>query len=415
MVIDFNKGNGGGGSGYTLPIASSSVLGGVKVGSGLTINPQSGVLSAEGGQGGGIEVVSQLPASGTDGQMVMLVETLPSIKIEGREGDFNPVSCTATGITQKTFLFSWEYYGDTWKVYVNTDHSVEIYNDQNSQTTTYSAGTSGAVYNFTEDRYITTNVTSNGFVMTPNENVGRYLFVDDSEGGERQILFVYGTSPKPAIEYIKSRDGHFLDINWIDVQRVLADGDTMFDVMYFGNISYSAGTIYSKTDSGLNITPSSTVEERNDVYIQLDGDTLKFCMDRIKTISAFTLGNKSEMSGWTRVGITQEDYADGVANNDNYGKVKVKNRVDGLYIGTDGYLKSDVSVATATTGTTGVVKPSSGLNIDSQGTLTTQVQTENVGNHIVKIWLGTQAEFDQIATPDQYTVYIIKQTTTQSN
>ena len=312
MVIDFiNLNGGGGGSGYTLPIASSSVLGGVKVGSGLTINPQSGVLSAEGGQGGGIEVVSQLPSSGTDGQMVMLVET--------------------------------------------------------------------------------------------------------ANGEERQTLFVYGTSSKPAIEYSKSRDGHFLDINWFDVKRVLADGDTMFDVRYFGNISYSAGTIYSKTDSGLNITPSSTVEERNDVYIQLDGDTLKFCMDRNKTISAFTLGNKAEMSGWTRVGITQEDYADGVANNDNYGKVKVKNRVDGLYIGNDGYLKSDVTVATATTGTTGVVKPSSGLNIDNQGTLTTQVQTENVGNHIVKIWLGTQAEFDQISTPDQYTVYIIKQTTTQSN
>ena len=74
MVIDFINLNGGGGGSYTLPIASNSTLGGIKVGSGLTINTQSGVLSAEGGQGGGIEVVSQLPASGTDGQMVMLVE-----------------------------------------------------------------------------------------------------------------------------------------------------------------------------------------------------------------------------------------------------------------------------------------------------------------------------------------------------
>lgn len=48
MVIDFiNLNSGGGGSGYTLPIASSSVLGGIKVGSGLTINSQSGVLSAD--------------------------------------------------------------------------------------------------------------------------------------------------------------------------------------------------------------------------------------------------------------------------------------------------------------------------------------------------------------------------------
>lgn len=48
MVIDFiNLNGGGGGSGYTLPIASSSVLGGIKVGSGLTINTESGLLSAD--------------------------------------------------------------------------------------------------------------------------------------------------------------------------------------------------------------------------------------------------------------------------------------------------------------------------------------------------------------------------------
>lgn len=315
MIIDFDKKNGGGGSGYTLPIASSSVLGGVKVGSGLTINPQSGVLSAEGGQGGGIEVVSQLPASGTDGQMVMLVET--------------------------------------------------------------------------------------------------------ANGEERQTLFVYGTSSKPAIEYSKSRDGHFFDVNWTDIQRVLANGDTIIVISEYGNIldiSYSAGTIYSKTHSSFGYkTPTSSPQEWNDVNFQLDGETLKFWLTYSKTVSSCTLGNKAQISGWTRDGITQENYADGIAGEPYFGKVRVKNRVDGLYIGNDNYLKCDVNVATATTGSTGVVKPSSGLSIDNQGALSTQVQAENVGNHIVKIWLGTQSEFDQISTPDQYTVYIIKQTTTQSN
>ena len=46
MVIDFNKGNGGGGSGYTLPIASEQQLGGIKVGSGLSITT-AGTLSAD--------------------------------------------------------------------------------------------------------------------------------------------------------------------------------------------------------------------------------------------------------------------------------------------------------------------------------------------------------------------------------
>ena len=55
MIINFNNlggGSGGGGS-YTLPVASASVLGGVKIGSGITID-QNGAISA---QGGGAEVV----------------------------------------------------------------------------------------------------------------------------------------------------------------------------------------------------------------------------------------------------------------------------------------------------------------------------------------------------------------------
>lgn len=245
------------------------------------------------------------------------------------------------------------------------------------------------------------------------------MLVETANGEERQTLFVYGTSSKPAIEYSKSRDGHFFDVNWTDIQRVLANGDTIIVISEYGNIldiSYSAGTIYSKTHSSFGYqTPTSSPQEWNDVNFQLDGETLKFWLTYSKTVSSCTLGNKAQISGWTRDGITQENYADGIAGEPYFGKVRIKNRVDGLYIGNDNYLKCSVSVATATTGTTGVVKPSSGLSIDNQGALSTQVQAENVGNHIVKIWLGTQAEFDQISTPDQYTVYIIKQTATQSN
>ena len=42
---------------YTLPIASASVLGGIKVGSGLSINPTTGVLSATGGGTGTVTSV----------------------------------------------------------------------------------------------------------------------------------------------------------------------------------------------------------------------------------------------------------------------------------------------------------------------------------------------------------------------
>ena len=60
------------GSTYELPVASDQVLGGVKVGSGLTID-SGGTLSVSGGtQGGGIEKVSSLPATAEEGDVVWL-------------------------------------------------------------------------------------------------------------------------------------------------------------------------------------------------------------------------------------------------------------------------------------------------------------------------------------------------------
>ena len=57
-------GSGGGGS-YSLPTASSSVLGGIKVGANLTIT--DGVLSATGGGGGIVEAATAagFPATGS--------------------------------------------------------------------------------------------------------------------------------------------------------------------------------------------------------------------------------------------------------------------------------------------------------------------------------------------------------------
>ena len=48
-LIDGGGGGGGGGGSYTLPIASASTLGGIKVGTGLSIDSTTGVLTATGG------------------------------------------------------------------------------------------------------------------------------------------------------------------------------------------------------------------------------------------------------------------------------------------------------------------------------------------------------------------------------
>lgn len=68
----------GGGSTYVLPIASASTLGGVKVGSGLSIDGSTGVLSATGGGGGGITTESDPVFAATGEKTANKVTSLSS-------------------------------------------------------------------------------------------------------------------------------------------------------------------------------------------------------------------------------------------------------------------------------------------------------------------------------------------------
>lgn len=65
MIINFSNLGGGGGGGYVLPVATDSRLGGVKVGSGLTISNE-GVLSADGGSDY-LPKIDTLPETAEDG------------------------------------------------------------------------------------------------------------------------------------------------------------------------------------------------------------------------------------------------------------------------------------------------------------------------------------------------------------
>lgn len=58
-------GSSGGGSGYTLPVASASTLGGVKIGDGVNVS-SDGTISVEGG-GGGINISTTDSKIGTVG------------------------------------------------------------------------------------------------------------------------------------------------------------------------------------------------------------------------------------------------------------------------------------------------------------------------------------------------------------
>lgn len=74
------SGSGGGGS-YTLPIASATVLGGVKVGTGLSIDSSTGVLTATGGGGGGVQSVSVQSLSSSSAA----VSKIAKITVDGTE------------------------------------------------------------------------------------------------------------------------------------------------------------------------------------------------------------------------------------------------------------------------------------------------------------------------------------------
>ena len=78
MIVNKYKGNGGGGGGsYVLPVATASRLGGIKVGSGLTID-SGGTLSTEGGSEpvdfNKLSPVSVFPEDPMDGEVVAKVK-----------------------------------------------------------------------------------------------------------------------------------------------------------------------------------------------------------------------------------------------------------------------------------------------------------------------------------------------------
>lgn len=93
-----------GGGGYELPIASAETLGGVKVGSNLTIDAETGVLSATGGGGGGdfTELDSDdynYPEATPDGVALWLIPTTGLYKIKANTKFYRKASGSGSSAT----------------------------------------------------------------------------------------------------------------------------------------------------------------------------------------------------------------------------------------------------------------------------------------------------------------------------
>lgn len=71
MIINFDNLGGGGGGSYTLPTATASRLGGVKIGSGVTVT-DDGTISVEGSDSSVLKSVAELPSDAELGDVVSL-------------------------------------------------------------------------------------------------------------------------------------------------------------------------------------------------------------------------------------------------------------------------------------------------------------------------------------------------------
>lgn len=211
MIIDFSNINGGGGGGYVLPVATSEVLGGVKVGSGLTITSagtlsadaqpvgiattattgvvkigsgitvdSAGTISVEGGGGSGIEVVSQLPASGTDGQVIVLEQDIPAFIVNydpDTSAETTHIEVTGIGFTEVTQIFDLEFFGEHVRVYRNEDGETLVYNDSEVLEATLGVGDT-YTHEYTSyvpengPQYASFTGTSTGFVLESHPNYG---------------------------------------------------------------------------------------------------------------------------------------------------------------------------------------------------------------------------------------------------
>lgn len=198
MFINLNQIGGGGGGSYTLPIASSEVLGGVKIGDGINID-SAGTISVSCQTGGTIEVVSSLPLSGYDGQTVLLNTVLQEkrILITGTANADKITSVTAIGITAKTKLWKYNFYNNVfYDIYVYPNNTIGIYNTVTEIETEFQV-------NSTTDYIVSDGIHSNltlnvavsqsGCVFTGSRAMDKIDVINDIDqrNEEKQVLYTW--------------------------------------------------------------------------------------------------------------------------------------------------------------------------------------------------------------------------------
>ena len=151
-----NDGQGGGGGSYVLPPATEQTLGGIKVGSGLTVQAD-GTLSAEGGEGGVLVVDSLSSEEAASAPVGSLIG-----QYKGEESVWKEMPTSNTDVSATTILIKGDVDFSSASVQLlllnsSTNYYFEVGRSGGKWTKMYNANSGGQWY--LDDVNIGTNVT----------------------------------------------------------------------------------------------------------------------------------------------------------------------------------------------------------------------------------------------------------------
>lgn len=426
-------------SGYvqTNRLATTGQTGLVQIGSGITVD-ENGVISVTGGTGGGgIEVVTELPSSGTDGQMVLLETVIPEkhIKVDGTASSNLTTTVTAIGITAKTLLFKYYFYQEYVDVFVNTDNSITLESETSGTSINIAVGETDD-FAFSSNGYnnsVNVAPSSTGCVLTTTGTCVKANVINtiDQRNEERQVLYTWSDAPllTADIDYTVE-SGNYQ--NWCVRYKYseLPENKTLLISKYshgnqYYHFVYTGGTLvmYS-SDSATGYTESSativaqygvTVAEN---YIYWTDDEIIF-----SKVKSFRVRYSFNIDDFYKIGWHKNvehkvngkafhrdfEYYDGDYNfmfrNPEYPvniqNVRMNNGSISVY--TNGNSSIGPVYAPTTTGTTGYVCVAGSGNVAP-----TWAEPSTLTNG-VKFWKGTQDQYDAMSGTgyDNSTLYII--------
>lgn len=298
-----------------LYIANEDELGLVKIGEGIDL-AEDGTISVS---GGGIEVVTELPASGTDGQMVMLVKSYEGseeIVIRGTDTMDTAVTFTAKSVTEQTKLWRYSYYNDSVGVSANTDGTLSIYSDYFNTGATISGDTSfvldGRDGGGGENEITVTKVAEGEWIFANESPVERWeVYTDVIPPATEYKLYKWSDEETPSIDAVISNDGFMIEIFYDEIPTYTESAFTVVKVSIMEEapkveVEYRNGIFYNMEDQNTPLIADGQIHTGpwgNTLYLISDG-YIKLISNNgvIKIVDTDIWNGQMNATGWTEYG-----------------------------------------------------------------------------------------------------------------